>query len=191
MNGIVAFLKKTGKKRLIFLSVILLLLLFLFVNSSFSQKTSRAVSTSITSVINGFLSIFGISGISDNLTRKIAHFVEYSVMGSLIFVYCVLGGQKTKKHALYCLLITHCVGLADETYQLFTNRGSTVSDVLLDTASAAVGILIVFLIVNRSSKAIDKKTINEDAEETKEPFVRKKKTPNQRKKGTARKKRKR
>ena len=82
-----------------------------------------------------------------HLVRKSAHFVEYFVLG----IECALLAYHTKRKftvsgaicsAAFCLLM----GNIDEFIQSFTDRGSSVSDSLLDLCGAIVGIAIGFCI---------------------------------------------
>ena len=78
--------------------------------------------------------------------RKVAHAVEYAVIGlELAILWSDVGkGFQGLWNALSTVL---AIAVFDETIQLFaTSRGPQITDVLLDTAGGTVGILTVYLI---------------------------------------------
>lgn len=80
--------------------------------------------------------------LTDYLIRKIAHFVEYAVLGALLF------GAAGVRHGLW---LPPCFGLlaalADETVQLFAlGRAGMVEDVWLDFAGFLTGWILIALI---------------------------------------------
>ena len=79
--------------------------------------------------------------------RKVAHAVEYAVIGlELAILWTDVGkGFQGLWNALSTVL---AIAVFDETIQLFaTSRGPQITDVLLDTAGGTAGILTVYLIV--------------------------------------------
>lgn len=90
------------------------------------------------------------------LLRKCAHFTEYLVLGVLV----MLSLQQTKVRRNILIGITMCTLVAsiDETIQLFVNgRSGQISDVLLDSVGAMVGLLLVkFLYSVQSRRHIHK-----------------------------------
>ena len=76
------------------------------------------------------------------LLRKCAHFTEYFILGALV----LLSQRHTeiRRKVFNGLVICMLVASVDETIQLFVSgRSGQISDVLLDTAGAAVGSLVV------------------------------------------------
>ena len=95
-------------------------------------------------------------GIVDSLhgfVRKAAHFTEFGLLGCL--TACLgrlLGAYFGWKQALpqtagipacFCLLIA----VADETYQIFTNRGASPVDVCIDFSGALCGVLLLHAVI--------------------------------------------
>lgn len=84
-----------------------------------------------------------------NLVRKMAHFTEYAILGTL----SMLTGWQIRSKALWHEIagsILFCMAAAsiDETIQLFVDgRAGRVSDVLIDSGGAIVGISTVLLSV--------------------------------------------
>lgn len=92
-------------------------------------------------VLAEFLRLFPI--------RKIAHFVEYAVLGILFFLYFGEDRVETfRKHsAKWALLFCFVSAVMDEFHQLYVpGRDGKIVDVLLDTAGSFTGILLIYLI---------------------------------------------
>lgn len=71
--------------------------------------------------------------------RKAAHFMEYAVMGILVYnvLYCRM---KSRKKYLIALLWVFLSAAADEFHQYFIpGRWASVADVILDTAGGMTG----------------------------------------------------
>lgn len=87
------------------------------------------------------------------IVRKTAHFLEFALLGCLsaILVWLIrtyldlsLRGLLTAgAPSLFCLL----TAIADETYQIFTNRGASVKDVCIDFCGAVSGVLFLHVIL--------------------------------------------
>ena len=76
------------------------------------------------------------------LLRKCAHFTEYFILGVLVLLSQHHTGIRRK--IFTGLVICMLVASVDEMIQLFVSgRSGQISDVLLDTAGAAVGSLVV------------------------------------------------
>lgn len=76
------------------------------------------------------------------LLRKCAHFTEYFILGALVLLSQRNTGIRYK--VFTGIVIGMLVASVDETIQLFVSgRSGQISDVLLDTAGAAVGSLVV------------------------------------------------
>lgn len=86
------------------------------------------------------------------LVRKLAHFAEFGLLGFLS-AWLVTYVNRRKKWVrawlewliptVFCLLYA----ASDEIHQIFSNRGASVKDVLIDFAGAVTGILFMRAIV--------------------------------------------
>lgn len=90
------------------------------------------------------------------LLRKCAHFTEYLVLGVLVMLS--LQQTKVRRKVLTGFTICTLVASIDETIQLFVNgRSGQISDVLLDSVGAMVGLLFIkFLYSVQSRRHIHK-----------------------------------
>lgn len=131
------------KNRITFSSVakwVLILLIaatltFIFTNSLKSQEQSLEDS----GAVGGLLStIFPPetplgSFIKENV-RKIAHFVEYGVLGAEVAVYICCFTDKRMMYAAFGCAAAFFVGFIDETLQYVSDRGPSISDVWVDAS---------------------------------------------------------
>lgn len=81
--------------------------------------------------------------------RKIAHFVEYAVLGILFFLYFAEDrvGTLRKHSSKWALLFCFVSAVMDEFHQLYVpGRDGKIVDVLLDTAGSFTGILLIYWI---------------------------------------------
>ncbi|MBE6684209.1 MAG: VanZ family protein [Ruminococcaceae bacterium] len=132
------------KKRYWLIAIFAFIVCFIWGNSVFSSQISSAISKAVGEF---FASIFGtgngattVGGLS---VRKMAHFIEFAVLGiaaSLLFKLFA------KNRFVYALLLALCglfVALMDETIQIFSQRGSSVRDVWIDILGYSVACLAV------------------------------------------------
>ncbi len=118
----------------IFLILLMLgTVVFIFVNSSLppeaSDKESAAVGGFITSFIPKDSSLYDFV---TTYMRKIAHFTEYGMLGIELSVYVMLYGKRRVRDGLLTLTVPFFIGFIDETVQIFSGRGPSISDVWID-----------------------------------------------------------
>ena len=91
-----------------------------------------------------------------NLVRKLAHLVEFFTLGVFVCGFTVSLGVELKKRLISLpILIVLLVAVGDEFIQYFTQRGSLVTDVVLDFTGALGGLLataILYRIIVRIKK---------------------------------------
>ena len=108
-------------------------LVFIFVNSclpkEISSEESAAVGGFITSLIPEDTDLYRFV---TEYIRKIAHFTEYGMLGIEIAVYIMIYGKGRVRLALLSSLIPLFVGFTDETIQILSDRGPSISDVWID-----------------------------------------------------------
>ncbi|MBR1376718.1 MAG: VanZ family protein [Bacilli bacterium] len=127
------------KKLSIIFVIIWMIIIFLFSNtpSSISSNESHLV-------LSIFIKVFHYTGNVDllhTIIRKIAHFVEYLILGIFVLNACKYNGVKDilKLSILICMLYA----CSDEIHQLFVSgRSGKVLDVCIDTFGSLMGIFI-------------------------------------------------
>ena len=137
---------------------IALTLAFIWSNS----MQSRAVSGGMSGSLKTWLEQLLHTEISEFLLRKAAHFSEYGLLGVEFSLLLGLQHDKSGKN-LQCgrnLLDFPLIGMlcavTDETIQIFSGRGSLVSDVWIDTVGFSTGFfltVLLFLFINHCKKA--------------------------------------
>ena len=82
-----------------------------------------------------------------NLIRKLAHVIEFFVLGLFVcgFTIC-LGHELDKRFVSMPLLIVLLIAVGDEWLQVYTERGSLVTDVLIDFSGALAGLLMTAML---------------------------------------------
>ena len=129
-----------GKKVLILLLV--LLLAFIWGHSCMPSDASEDESSTVLELLRPLLSlIVGAENVTLHLVRKLAHFTEFFCLGCVLALLLPFRGKAQLLAGGLALL----TGFIDETIQIFSGRGSAVSDVWLDFSGAAAAILILAL----------------------------------------------
>lgn len=157
------------KKQLVMLVLILLTLVFIFVQSVLSPETSSKESDSVGNVIVDIVedivgteteedkaTIDSIREFVDKNMRKVAHFIEYAVLGAEVFILLLFAFGKKKKlpltlpFELWTLLkslpFPVFVAFFDESIQLVSNRGPAIADMWIDICGYLMVTLIAYLI---------------------------------------------
>ena len=134
------------RKQKIFIGCILLIVAFIWINSSMPVSQSREQSGKFQEILNRFLSQLGLSGdLSVHIVRKIAHVVEYALLGFVSSLFVVIFYAKIKwYHVWNTVSFVLTVAVLDESIQILSGRGPLISDVLLDMCSAMAAALLVF-----------------------------------------------
>lgn len=128
---------------------IFLYILWIFSNSLMNGNISSSTSGSITRQILAFLAFFGINpgyDVFHHFIRKLAHFLEYTLLGFLtsfsIFRRSLFSSEK-----LTWLTICILTPILDETLQLFVpGRCGSLTDSLLDMSGCIFGTLFLLML---------------------------------------------
>ena len=131
-------------------------MLVIFLMSSEVAGTSSARSDEIVRTIQSI----GVSASTDLLTflvRKAAHISAYFVLGILLFNLLKEYGLGVKKMVFISIAIAMLYACTDEVHQVFVSgRSGEVRDVLIDTAGAAVGVVVYAALSSRFYKKSEK-----------------------------------
>ena len=150
---------KNNVGRIILGSLIILTLAFIFTQSLLSKEASGDESAAVSDFISGFIPTSTPLGafIFKNI-RKIAHFVEFGVLGAEFALYALLYCRNKKKSLLFSVFASFIVAFLDESLQILSKRGSSVMDVWLDFFGALTFIFITVCVylaaiyINKSRK---------------------------------------
>lgn len=124
---------KRSVGKYILICTISLTLAFIYIQSMLPREVSGEESGAVAGFLAGilpegaWLTEFLVKNI-----RKIAHFVEYAALGTEIALYVNLYMQKRRDNLLVALPFGLLAGFLDETVQIFSGRGPSVTDVWLD-----------------------------------------------------------
>jgi glycopeptide antibiotics resistance protein len=92
-------------------------------------------------------------GAEFKLTDKVAHFIEFSILGFLLaFALAPSGLSLTRRKVMTVLAAGVLFGLVDETYQFFIpGREADLMDVLADTLGVGAAVLLWHVLRRRGS----------------------------------------
>ena len=153
--------KKLLVKRIVLCFLSLFMIGFIFFNSSLDADASSEGSMSITQMMNSFFSSLNINLVlSENFIRKLAHFAEYFVLGSLMYFTVRSFDVRRRVCAFLVPLIGFAVASVDETIQLFSyGRSGQFTDVLLDFIGVIIAVFVLSVLSNILTKK-DKEVLN-------------------------------
>jgi VanZ family protein len=122
-------------------------LAFIWGNSLESVQESGVKSGNVFRIVKPLLERFvGKGNATDHIVRKLAHFVEYSALGCELALLVILRRKVCIQAVVNCLSAGLAAAVTDEALQLLSDRGSQISDVLLDLGGAAAGTAFILLI---------------------------------------------
>lgn len=85
----------------------------------------------------------------EHLIRKSAHMTEFAILAILIFIWLGRWQMSRMRRACGAMALSSLYACSDEFHQLFVEgRAGLVSDVLVDSAGAVIGVLL-FVLVGR------------------------------------------
>lgn len=140
--------KKSGKPSVPLRALILCLWMAFIWGHSLRDGTASSGESDFFARLKPIMDLLGAMGVtswSDRtlLVRKMAHFIEYTVLG--IFGWRLSNAMRTKSRAAtrFIALLVCLVPVVDETIQLFVpGRSGRVTDVLLDLSGVAFGAVL-------------------------------------------------
>ena len=134
-------MKRTKIRMALCITLIVLLLTFIWGNSLLPGEVSGAFSRWVKELLSRLFGLpSGDPEAGHGLLRKLAHFTEFTCLGvSLCWLFSML-----RKKFYIPLLCGFLVACTDETIQCFIpDRGPALKDVTIDTAGVAVGIALL------------------------------------------------
>lgn len=121
-------------------------LAFIFSQSTLPPEVSKAESDAVGEIIEEIIPPETPPGeyVQKNL-RKIGHFVEFLILGTEVAVFVIFFARKIR-YGILSVIFSPLVALCDETIQIFSDRGPSITDVWIDTAGFASASAIAYLI---------------------------------------------
>lgn len=157
----------TDGRRLIFLSLTILMMITIFSMSSETGEESAGISSkvaeTVVKIIPGYSSMTvekqeSIFDCVHFIVRKGAHFTEYGILSLLLLGFFSTFNFKMYWKYIFSIGIAGIYAGTDEMHQLYiTGRAGSLVDVCIDVAGATTFIVIAMLIIRlKSIKSIDK-----------------------------------
>ena len=123
---------------------------FILMNSLMDHESSHGTSGVITGIVTDTDDEDEWAHI-DLIVRKLAHVIEYAVLGACISALSAFICHFYSKHLFgYAIAYSLFIAVLDEHFQGFSDRVSSTSDILLDFLGSIIGfsfVLIVFFIL--------------------------------------------
>ena len=130
--------------RYVLLALVVASILHAFIQSALPPETSVAESNKVGEIIEEIIPPETKPGtfVQKNL-RKLAHFTEFFMMGAFVSLYVVIYWNEK---SAYCIHVPFgmLIGFFDESIQILSKRGPSVTDVWIDTAGYLSASAIVF-----------------------------------------------
>jgi VanZ family protein len=128
-----------------------------FVQSALPPKVSAEESEAVAGFLSKIISDETVFGrfIIDNI-RKIGHFLEYGLLGmqSALFAFLYVERRNMVKHLFFSTLLSLVIALFDETTQIFSGRGPSITDVWIDFFGYTTLLSISFTVLCLCAKTV-------------------------------------
>ena len=134
-------------KKIVYLIVTILVVMFIFYNSIQNGESSSNASTTVLNFINNIINSIGLNfKLEGYFIRKLAHFVEFFTLGIFLMLTFEAFTNKIFSIIGFPMFLAIFIPVIDEYIQIYSDgRTSSVKDVLLDFFGAMIGIIIVSL----------------------------------------------
>ncbi len=127
-------------RKRIYILLFCLILCFIWGNSMLSKEASGAISRFVATILGGNREP---SEEGHHLVRKLAHFCEFMSLGAVSVLLCREIMPRKGEQALFCAFVGAFVPLTDETLQIFTQRGPSLTDAWIDVGGFTFGCLVI------------------------------------------------
>lgn len=132
-------------KNKISIILVILWMIFIFVMSSFDATSSSNQSNFIVDIITSIINIKDI-GLLSLIIRKLAHFIEYFILGILVTNFITRYDKKIIIAILLCIIYA----TSDEIHQIFVpGRSCQIIDIMIDSLGSIMGIYLYKLITKK------------------------------------------
>lgn len=143
----------------ILIALMLITVLSFFIQSALPPEVSSAESDAVSDAIEPIIpSDTEVGAVVHDNIRKIGHFGEFGLLGIEAALFLFLYTKSRAVDFLCCGAVALFVGLLDESVQIFSGRGPTVSDVWLDFSGFAVFFALTYAVIFLVSRILKKRT---------------------------------
>ena len=144
-----------SRTRAVFYVLIFMTLAFIWGHSCLSREASGNESDAVRELLEGIIGTEGaFARFVGIYIRKIAHFTEFAVLGVEMTLLTYLTTKSGIRELGGCVAFGPIVAVIDETIQIFSGRGSSLFDIMIDTcgylSAFLVTSLLYFVICNTS-----------------------------------------
>lgn len=125
--------------RLILLALMLVTVVYIFSNSARSQEESTEQSDTVKEIVDEVIpdAVPAKPDIIENI-RKLAHFTEFGLLGVEVALYVIIFERRRLALALpLSFALPFAVGFLDESIQVLSSRGPSITDVWIDVGGFA------------------------------------------------------
>ena len=134
------------KRRIIAIVLLILTLCFIWFQSVLSREASKSESARVLRFISRITERLFDFTPTEKLIRKCAHAIEYCLLGmEAAVVFADL--DRARSSMFRSISLCGFAALLDETIQIFSGRGSLVSDVWIDIGGATFGVCTVVILM--------------------------------------------
>lgn len=144
-----------GGKTRIWRLALLLYLCMVYGHSMMPAHISSGESGAVLGLLQRGMEFIGLNGamLTEHIVRKTAHFTEYMGVGILLWGNFAAGGLRSADRVALAMVV---IPFVDETIQLFVaGRSGQISDVWLDMAGAAAGLLAAWFVSRWKKRSRD------------------------------------
>lgn len=131
--------------------LVIIWMIFIFIMSSFNSNESSNQSNFIVNILSNIFNISNIEILS-LIVRKLAHFIEYTILGILVYNLIYSYNKKIYISTIICIIYA----ISDEMHQLFVpGRSCQITDILIDSMGSVTGIILLYILYRHKFKYID------------------------------------
>ena len=135
-------------RKKVLIVLLILLLAFIWGNSCLPIWMSSQESGRIMELLRPFLELFvGEGNVTNHLVRKLAHFTEFTALGLVIGLLVQSDRRFRLTSVLFSLVMGLLAAFADESIQMFSDRGDRIIDVWLDFSGVVLGTALSLLLL--------------------------------------------
>lgn len=136
-----------NRKKVIKIISVLLLFIWIIVIFLFSAETGRTSLSKSKDLLQSIIDMTNFHFLSVYIIRKIAHFLEYLILGFLLLMTISKFKPLNKKIILVSIFLCVLYACTDEMHQLFVpGRDGRIFDVFVDTMGILLGVTIYRLL---------------------------------------------